>query len=41
MAGKFPNPRFNMSDWGGECPREDKYWKYGVPPVRMRMIPSP
>ncbi len=28
------NPPFNMSDWGGESLREDKRWKYGVPPVR-------
>ncbi|NWG06185.1 MAG: SAM-dependent DNA methyltransferase [Chloroflexi bacterium] len=27
------NPPFNMSDWGGENLREDKRWKYGVPPV--------
>ena len=27
------NPPFNMSDWGGERLREDKRWKYGVPPV--------
>ncbi|MGE5554277.1 MAG: type I restriction-modification system subunit M [Betaproteobacteria bacterium] len=26
------NPPFNMSDWGGELLREDKRWKYGVPP---------
>ena len=27
------NPPFNMSDWGGETLREDKRWKYGVPPA--------
>jgi type I restriction enzyme M protein len=27
------NPPFNMSDWGGDALREDKRWKYGVPPV--------
>jgi type I restriction enzyme M protein len=27
------NPPFNMSDWGGEALREDKRWKYGVPPA--------
>jgi type I restriction enzyme M protein len=27
------NPPFNMSDWGGERLREDKRWKYGVPPA--------
>jgi len=27
------NPPFNMSDWGGDVLREDKRWKYGVPPV--------
>jgi type I restriction enzyme M protein len=27
------NPPFNMSDWGGDLLREDKRWKYGVPPV--------
>lgn len=26
------NPPFNMSDWGGDALREDKRWKYGVPP---------
>jgi type I restriction enzyme M protein len=26
------NPPFNISDWGGERLREDKRWKYGVPP---------
>ncbi len=27
------NPPFNMSDWRGELLREDKRWKYGVPPA--------
>jgi len=27
------NPPFNMSDWSGETLREDKRWKYGVPPA--------
>jgi len=27
------NPPFNMKDWGGERLREDKRWKYGVPPA--------
>jgi type I restriction enzyme M protein len=27
------NPPFNVSDWGGERLRDDKRWKYGVPPV--------
>jgi len=27
------NPPFNMSDWGGERLRDDKRWKYGVPPA--------
>jgi len=27
------NPPFNVSDWGGARLREDKRWKYGVPPV--------
>ena len=27
------NPPFNMSDWGGDALREDKRWKYGVPPA--------
>ena len=26
------NPPFNVSDWGGERLREDKRWRYGVPP---------
>ena len=28
------NPPFNVSDWRGELLREDKRWKYGVPPAR-------
>ena len=27
------NPPFNVSDWGGDRLRDDKRWKYGVPPV--------
>jgi type I restriction enzyme M protein len=27
------NPPFNISDWGGERLRDDKRWKYGVPPA--------
>jgi type I restriction enzyme M protein len=27
------NPPFNMKNWGGERLREDKRWKFGVPPV--------
>jgi type I restriction enzyme M protein len=27
------NPPFNFSDWGGERLREDKRWKYGIPPA--------
>jgi len=27
------NPPFNMSDWGGDRLREDKRWKYGMPPA--------
>jgi len=27
------NPPFNMKSWGGEHLREDKRWKYGVPPM--------
>jgi len=27
------NPPFNMSDWSGEGLREDRRWRYGVPPV--------
>ena len=26
------NPPFNVKEWGGENFREDKRWKYGVPP---------
>jgi type I restriction enzyme M protein len=26
------NPPFNVSDWGGERLRDDKRWRYGVPP---------
>jgi len=28
------NPPFNMKEWGGERLRQDKRWKYGVPPIR-------
>ena len=28
------NPPFNMKDWGGERLREDKRWRFGIPPVR-------
>jgi type I restriction enzyme M protein len=41
-------PPFNVSDWGGERLREDKRWKYGVPPVGnanfawvQHIVPSP
>jgi type I restriction enzyme M protein len=27
------NPPFNVSDWRGDLLREDKRWKYGVPPA--------
>ena len=27
------NPPFNSSDWGGEHLREDKRWKFGIPPA--------
>ena len=27
------NPPFNTSDWGGERLRDDRRWRYGVPPV--------
>jgi len=27
------NPPFNISDWGGEKLKDDKRWKYGVPPA--------
>jgi type I restriction enzyme M protein len=27
------NPPFNDSDWGGERLREDKRWKFGIPPA--------
>jgi type I restriction enzyme M protein len=27
------NPPFNMKSWGGEHLREDKRWKFGVPPT--------
>jgi type I restriction enzyme M protein len=27
------NPPFNMKDWGGEQLREDKRWKFGIPPI--------
>ena len=27
------NPPFNISDWGGNRLREDKRWKFGIPPT--------
>ncbi len=27
------NPPFNISDWGGELLKDDKRWKFGVPPT--------
>ena len=27
------NPPFNSKDWGGERLREDKRWRYGIPPT--------
>jgi type I restriction enzyme M protein len=27
------NPPFNVSDWGGERLRDDKRWRYGMPPA--------
>jgi len=27
------NPPFNMSDWGGDLLKDDKRWKYGIPPA--------
>ncbi len=27
------NPPFNVSDWGGDRLRDDKRWKYGIPPT--------
>jgi type I restriction enzyme M protein len=27
------NPPFNVSEWGGDRLRDDKRWKYGVPPA--------
>ena len=27
------NPPFNISDWGGDRLRDDKRWRYGVPPT--------
>ncbi len=27
------NPPFNMKSWGGEHLREDRRWKYGIPPT--------
>ena len=27
------NPPFNISDWGGERLKDDKRWKYGIPPA--------
>ena len=28
------NPPFNISDWGGDRLKDDKRWRYGVPPPR-------
>jgi len=30
------NPPFNMKEGGGERLREDKRWKYGVPPPLVK-----
>ncbi len=27
------NPPFNVSEWGGDRLRDDRRWKYGIPPV--------
>ena len=27
------NPHLDVSDWGGEAPRDNKRWQYGVPPA--------
>ena len=27
------NPPFNVSDWGGDRLRDDKRWRYGIPPA--------
>ena len=27
------NPPFNLSNWGGDKLRDDKRWKYGIPPA--------
>jgi type I restriction enzyme M protein len=32
------NPPFNDSDWGGELLKDDKRWKYGVPPAGQRQL---
>jgi type I restriction enzyme M protein len=41
-AGRFPdlkadcilaNPPFNVSDWGGDRLRDDRRWRFGVPPA--------
>ena len=32
------NPPFNISDWGGERLKDDKRWKYGVPPAAQRQL---
>jgi type I restriction-modification system DNA methylase subunit len=29
----YANPPFNISDWGGDRLRDDKRWRYGVPPT--------
>ncbi len=34
------NPPFNVSDWGGERPADDKRWRYGVPPKGTRTSPG-
>ncbi len=34
------NPPFNMKDWGGEHLREDKRWKFGVPPYATPTSPG-
>jgi len=33
-GGILVNSLFNMKEWGGERLRDDKRWKYGVPPKK-------
>lgn len=36
----FVKPPFNMNRWGGEHPREDRCWQFGVPSQGVSVCPA-